>query len=102
MERMATPAATPFAGLASRTWTCRSPRPGTLENDIAPQFRTEFFNLFNHPTIGRVYSGTNPWSDPAGGITGQFGYATTTPDASNAVLGSGGPRHIQFGLKLVF
>jgi hypothetical protein len=78
----------------SKTWHVRE--------RYSVEFRTEFFNLFNHPTIGRVYSGTNPWSDPAGGITGQFGYATTTPDASNAVLGSGGPRHIQFGLKLVF
>jgi hypothetical protein len=67
------------------------------------QFRMEFFNFFNHPTIGRVYSGTNPWSDPAGGVGGSFGYATATPDAaSNGVLGSGGPRHIQFGLKLTF
>ena len=67
------------------------------------QFRAEFFNLFNHPTIGRAYTGTNPWSDPSGGVGGSFGYATQTPDAaSNPVLGSGGPRHIQFGLKLVF
>jgi hypothetical protein len=67
------------------------------------QFRTEFFNFFNHPTIGRVYTGTNPWSDPSGGVGGSFGYATQTPDAaSNGVLGSGGPRHIQFGLKLTF
>lgn len=67
------------------------------------QFRAEFFNFFNHPTIGRVYTGTNPWSDPSGGVGGNFGYATQTPDAaSNPVLGSGGPRHIQFGLKLIF
>jgi hypothetical protein len=66
------------------------------------QFRAEFFNAFNHPTIGRVYTGANPWSDPSGGVTGSFGYATQTPDAGNPVLGSGGPRHIQFGLKLVF
>ena len=31
-----------------------------------------------------------------------FGLATVTPDASNPVSGSGGPRHIQFGLKLAF
>jgi hypothetical protein len=66
------------------------------------QFRTEFFNFFNRPTVGRVYTGTNPWSDPSGGVGGNFGYATQTPDAGNPVLGTGGPRHIQFGLKLTF
>ena len=30
------------------------------------------------------------------------GTSTSTPDSANAVLGSGGPRHIQFGLKLTF
>ena len=67
-----------------------------LGERYSAQFRAEFFNLFNHPTVG------NPGSDPTRGITGKFGYAITTPDSSNAVLGSGGPRHIQFGLKLTF
>ena len=60
------------------------------------QFRTEFFNLFNSPPFGAP--GINPTSGPTGG----FGFARATPDGSNAVLGSGGPRHIQFGLKLTF
>ncbi len=41
-------------------------------------------------------------TNPSAGLTGGFGYATNTPDSTNAVLGSGGPRHIQFGLKLTF
>jgi hypothetical protein len=72
----------------SKTWH--------FKERYSAQFRAEFFNLFNHPTVG------NPGSDPTRGITGKFGYANTTPDSSNAVLGSGGPRHIQFGLRLVF
>ena len=39
---------------------------------------------------------------PNSGVGGGFGYATVTPDAGNSVLGSGGPRHVQFGLKLTF
>jgi hypothetical protein len=60
------------------------------------QFRTEFFNLFNQPNFAA------PAIDPTKGVTGFFGYANTTPDSGNPVFGSGGPRHIQFGLKLAF
>ena len=63
------------------------------------QFRAEFFNLFNHTDLLGVPGNTNPEK-------AQFGCACSTPDSStlnpNPVLGSGGPRHIQFGLKLIF
>jgi hypothetical protein len=61
------------------------------------QFRAEFFNLLNIPTVGAPGA-----TDPTKGLNGRFGYANSTPDARNAVFGSGGPRHIQFGLKLNF
>jgi len=57
------------------------------------QFRAEFFNLFNR--VDFVAPGTNP-------TKAAFGTSTSTPDAANPVLGSGGPRHIQFGLKLAW
>ena len=57
------------------------------------QFRAEFFNLFNRADFAA------PGTDPS---SAGFGYATNTPDSGNPVLGSGGPRHIQFGLKLAF
>ncbi len=60
------------------------------------QFRLEFFNLLNRTDFSA------PGSNPSSGLSGGFGYATSTPDSTNAVLGSGGPRHIQFGLKLSF
>jgi hypothetical protein len=58
------------------------------------QFRMEFFNLFN-----RADFPTPTITDPS---KSGFGNTTQTPDAANPVLGSGGPRHIQFGLKLTF
>ena len=58
------------------------------------QFRVEFFNLFNRADFAA------PGTDPTKPST--FGHATSTPDSANPVLGSGGPRHIQFGLKLAF
>jgi hypothetical protein len=66
------------------------------------QFRAEFFNLFNRAD----YAPTPGTANPHSGSGGQFGCSCTTPDSSalnpNPVLGSGGPRHIQFGLKLMF
>ncbi len=57
------------------------------------EFRTEFFNLFNHPRFG--YPGTN-FSPVAGDNSSNgFGQVTSTNPDSN-------PRLIQFALKLVF
>jgi hypothetical protein len=68
----------------------------TLKERYSAQFRVEFFNLFNRTDFAA------PGLDPSKGVTGTFGYAASTPDTSNPVLGSGGPRHVQFGLKLAF
>jgi TonB dependent receptor len=59
------------------------------------QFRSEFFNIFNHPNFALP---NNVFSSPS------FGALFQTPDVAqnNVGLGSGGPRLIQFGLKLTF
>ena len=61
------------------------------------QFRAEAFNLFNHPNFGVI--------DPSFGST-TFGEATATlassPGALNSLYQQGGPRSMQFALKLVF
>jgi hypothetical protein len=68
---------------------------------FSAQFRAEFFNFFNwanFATPGALSAGVDPSANS------QFGCACATPDVqgNNPVLGSGGPRHIQFGLKLAF
>jgi hypothetical protein len=65
------------------------------------QFRAEFFNLFNRADFGLPGTGSTTL-DP--GSNSQFSCSCATPDVqgNNPVLGSGGPRHIQFGLKLLF
>jgi hypothetical protein len=69
---------------------------------FSAQFRVEFFNLFNRADFSIPGSGG---TQAAGGINptgGQFGCSCLTPDNANPVLGSGGPRHVQFGLKLTY
>lgn len=67
------------------------------------QFRAEFFNIFNHPNLANPYGGQNGFglNDPS---AGGFGCACATPDvaAANPVVGSGGSRAVQLGLKLIF
>jgi len=63
--------------------------------------------VLNHPEF------TNPFGGPGGGPSGStdpsqgagnFGFVASTPDvnSSNSVLGSGGARALQLGLKLIF
>ena len=61
------------------------------------QFRAEAFNVFNHPNFGVINTVT---SGP------QFGQATATLAQSLGILSplyqAGGPRSMQFALKLAF
>ena len=70
---------------------------------LRAQFRAEFFNIFNHPNLANPYGGQNGYgqNDPS---TGAFGCGCATPDvaAANPVVGSGGSRAVQLGLKLIF
>ncbi len=67
------------------------------------QFRAEFFNIFNHPNLANPYGGQNGFgfNDPS---VQPFGCACATPDvaAANPVIGSGGSRAVQLGLKFTF
>jgi len=70
---------------------------------LRAQFRAEFFNILNHPNFANPYGGQNGFgqNDPS---TGAFGCGCATPDvaAANPVVGSGGSRAVQLGLKLIF
>ncbi|MFZ0637108.1 MAG: TonB-dependent receptor [Candidatus Acidiferrales bacterium] len=66
-----------------------------LTERLKMQFRTEFFNILNHPNFALP---NNVLTSPS------FGALYQTPDVAqnNVGLGSGGPRLIQFGLKFIF
>ena len=65
------------------------------------QLRAEFFNVLNHPNFaspGVLFTNNDL------GALDIFGLLTATPDVAgaNPVIGTGGPRNIQFGLKIRF
>ncbi len=63
------------------------------------QFRAEAFNVFNHPNFGAINGQFSKG-------TSTFGQATGTLASSLGILSplyqQGGPRSMQFALKLVF
>jgi len=71
-----------------------------LSERVSVQLRAEFFNFLNHPHFANPNTqGLVDPSDPT-----SFGFIFNTPDvaAANPVIGTGGPRNIQFGLKFRF
>jgi hypothetical protein len=67
---------------------------------VSLEARAEFFDILNHPNFAGVDGDLVDGYQP-GGTTGQALY-TTDIAASNPVVGSGGARHIQFGLKVIW
>ncbi|MGB9234748.1 MAG: TonB-dependent receptor [Terriglobales bacterium] len=58
--------------------------------------RAEFFDILNHPNFAGIDS------DLVDGSTVGLAQFTTDIAASNPVVGSGGARHIQFGVKIIW
>ena len=66
-----------------------------IVENVSLQFRAEAFNLFNRPNFSLPNVDRN---------SSAFGAISETPDvtAGNPRLSEGGPRVLQFGLKLIF
>jgi len=90
-----------------RNWDLSVTKSFKFQERLTAQFRAEFFNVLNHPNFTNPYGASSGFGIGASGdpsVTNLFGCGCATPDqaAGNPVLGSGGNRAVQLGLKLIF
>ena len=84
-----------FRGPAYADWDFSIFKNTKIKERLTVQFRAEFYNILNHPNL----------ATGSGSVTSSvFGQANQTWDqaSTNPVLGTGGARSIQLGLKLLF
>ena len=96
-----------FRSMPYYNWDLSLTKVWKFHERVRTQFRAEFFNVLNHPNISNPFGGPggdNSFTDPSGTTGASFGFRPQTPDvtSSNPVLGSGGHRAIQLGLKIIF
>lgn len=93
-----------FRDSGFKNWDFSMHKSWKWRERYSAQFRAEFFNFINHPNFANPYGGQNGWGHNDPSVPGEFGCGCATPDvaASNPVIGSGGSRAVQLGLKLAF
>jgi len=91
-----------FRGPTFHNWDFSLVKDTRLSERVRMQLRAEFFNILNHPQFANPEASTLLNEDPS--VPGAFGASSATPDvgAANPVIGTGGPRNIQLGLKFIF
>jgi Carboxypeptidase regulatory-like domain len=89
-----------FYGPSFDDWDLSIFKNWTFKERLTAQFRAEFFNILNHP----IYANPSVIGNTDPSASAVFGCACETPDqaSTNPVLGTGGARAIQLGLKLLF
>jgi hypothetical protein len=77
-----------------REWDMALLKTTKIKESLSAQFRAELFNVTNSEQYGA------PNLNLAAPTS--FGEAGGTPNSANTLIGTGGPRVIQFALKLLF
>ena len=87
-----------FHGPALKNWDFSLSKAWRIRESLKLQIRGEFFNVVNHPNFDRNSILTD-MTERTG-----LGHVRATPDVGvdNPVIGSGGSRHIQLGLKFIW
>jgi hypothetical protein len=90
-----------FRGVGLVNWDLSVTKNWSIRESFKAEFRAEFFNVLNHPNFATPGVNGAGFNNPNGS---SFGCTCETPDtaASNPVLGSGGSRAMQLGLKLIW
>ncbi len=90
-----------FRGRGIKNWDLSVTKAWSWRERYKAEFRAEFFNVLNHPNFATPGVNGAGYNSLGGS---NFGCTCETPDtaASNPVLGSGGNRAAQLGLKLIF
>jgi hypothetical protein len=91
-----------FRGPRLDNWDFSLVKNTHLGERVTMQFRAEFFNVTNHPHFASPQATTLFNVDPS--VSSTFGFSGATSDvaAANPVIGTGGPRNLQLGLKFIF
>jgi hypothetical protein len=93
-----------FLGPPFKNWDFSVVKTFRFGERVSVQVRGEFFNVLNHPNIANPQSTSLIFTANDLGNPGGFGLTNFTPDvsAANPVIGAGGARNIQLGLKFRF
>jgi len=95
-------------GFASVQWDFAIHREFVIHESVKLQFRSEMFNVLNHPNFGppagdlQSPSAINPQFGLSSQLLGQSLSGTRGVGGLDPLYQLGGPRSIQFALKLVF
>lgn len=83
-------------GVGFWEWDMSIIKSWQIKERLTTQFRAEFYNLTNST---QFYAPLANLSSPS-----TFGSANATPDVgvNSPIVGTGGPRKIQLGLKFIF
>lgn len=87
-----------FRDSGFRDWDFSLFKNWKVKERLTAQFRAEFFNILNHTILANP--GVSSLNDPSGQVL--CGCETPDQAATNPILGTGGARAIQLGLKLLF
>jgi len=93
-----------FRGPGYHNWDLSVVKTWKLTEHVNVQLRGEFFNILNHPNFSNPFGLEGALGNVDPSVPSSFGFTSVTPDvaAANPVIGTGGPREIQLGLKFLF